>query len=201
MDTDEMFERGVADAYMGDPHPFYYRHYEPYRQGYDQTRRRMRKTSAIPVIDVRRIVFNALFVVGLGVIGFVIYYFTTTTVIQPVLPKPTPVVLPTLPAASVMVFATNTPIPPTPEPLVLTKGKKARVQNTEGNPLRVRISPSTSAQVIAYVRDNQIVEIVEGPILADGYVWWQIKNEEGTGWSAEHDNEGTYWIVPVVDEQ
>ena len=53
MDTDEMFERGVADAYMGDPHPFYYRHYEPYRQGYDQTRRRMRKTGAIPVIDVR----------------------------------------------------------------------------------------------------------------------------------------------------
>lgn len=201
MDTDEMFERGVADAYMGDPHPFYYRHYEPYRQGYDQTRRRMRKTGAIPVIDVRRILFNALFVVGLVAVGFVIYYFTTTTVIQPTLPKPTPVVLPTLPAASVMVFATNTPIPPTPEPLALQKGKPARVQNTEGNPLRMRISPSVNARVVAYARDNQIVEVVEGPILADGYVWWQITHDEGTGWSAEHNNEGVYWIVPIPPEQ
>lgn len=197
MDTDEMFERGVADAYAGDPHPFYYRHYEPYRQGYDQTRRRMRKTGAIPVIDVRRMFLNALFVVGVVGIAFGVYYFTTTTVIQPVLPKPTPVVLPTLPAASVMTFATNTPIPPTPEPLVLAKGKEARIQNTEGNPLRVRISPSMNAQVVAYVRDNQIVEIIEGPILADGFVWWQIQHEEGTGWSAEHNNEGIYWIVPV----
>ena len=67
MDTDEMFERGIADAYRGEAHPFYYEHYEPYKRAYDQTRKRMHKTGSIPVIDVRRWALNAVFVVGLVV--------------------------------------------------------------------------------------------------------------------------------------
>jgi hypothetical protein len=197
MDTDEMFERGIADAYRGEAHPFYYEHYEPYKRAYDQTRKRMHKTGSIPVIDVRRWALNAVFVVGLVAIGAVVYMFTTTSIIRPTKSKPTPVILPTLASSSLLLFATNTPLPVTPTPLLLREGGRARIQNTDVNPLRVRISPSKNATVIAYFRDDENVSVNSGPILADGFVWWNITGASGTGWSAEHDNEGTYWIVPV----
>ena len=36
MDTEEMYQRGVADAERGELHPFYYQHYYHYRRGYDR---------------------------------------------------------------------------------------------------------------------------------------------------------------------
>ena len=42
-----------------------------------------------------------------------------------------------------------------------------------------------------------ITQVLEGPILADGFVWWQISGVSGSGWSAEHNNKGVVWIIPV----
>ena len=78
MDTAEMYERGVADAYRGVPNPTYYHQFEPYRRAYDQTRVHMRKTGTVPIVDVRRVGLNVLFVVAVAVIAVGIYYFTTT---------------------------------------------------------------------------------------------------------------------------
>jgi hypothetical protein len=138
-----------------------------------------------------------VFVVGLVVLGFVVYLFTTTSFIRPTKSKPTPVILPTLASSRQLLFATNTPLPVSPTPILLREGGRALIQNTDVNPLRVRISPSKNATVIAYIRDNEQVSVNSGPILADGFVWWNITGSSGTGWSAEHDNNGTYWIVPV----
>ena len=197
MDTEEMTERGVADAYRGEPNPFYYQHYEPYRRAYDTTRRRVNKTGAIPVIDLRRYLMNVLFAGAIVAIALGIFWFTTNEVITPSKAKATPVILPTLPAANVILYATNTPVPPTPEPLVLSKGGRAIIQNTGATPLRIRISPSKGAQVVAYMRDNEEVQIIEGPILEDGLVWWNIAGVSGTGWCAQNNGEGTEWLVPV----
>ncbi len=197
MDTAEMYERGVADAYRGVANPTYYHQYEPYRRAYDQTRVHMRKTGTVPIVDVRRVGLNVLFVVAVAVIAVGIYYFTTTSVFVAPTARPTMVILPTLPAGQQLSYATNTPLPATPEPLALKKGANAVIQNTDGNPLRVRISPSTSAKVAAYMRDNEVVQVLEGPILADGFVWWQISGVSGSGWSAEHNNKGVVWIIPV----
>jgi hypothetical protein len=196
MDTDEMYERGIADAYRGVQHPFFYEHYEPYRRAYDQTRRRMHKTGSIPVIDVRRWLLNALFVLGIVGVGAIVYVFTTTSIITPTQAKPTPVILPTLASASQLLFATATPVPVTPTPLLLHEGGRAIIQNVD-NPLRMRVSPSKNASVTAYVKLGEVVTVNSGPILADGFVWWNITGSSGTGWSAEHDNNGTYWIIPV----
>ncbi len=197
MDTAEMYERGVADAYRGVPNPTYYHQYEPYRRAYDQTRVHMRKTGTVPIVDVRRVGLNVLFVVAVVMIVFGVYYFTATSVFVAPTARPTVVILPTLPASQQLTYATNTPLPATPEPLALKKGANAIIQNTDGNPLRVRISPSTSAKVAAYMRDNEVVQVLEGPILADGFVWWQISGISGSGWSAEHNNKGVVWIIPV----
>jgi hypothetical protein len=197
MDTAEMYERGVADAYRGVPNPTYYHQYEPYRLAYDQTRVRMRKTGTVPVIDVRRVGLNLLFVVAVLIILIGMYYFTTTSIFVAPKVRATMVILPTLPASQRLAYATNTPLPPTPEPLALKKGAHAVIQNTNGNPLRVRVSPSMSAKVAAYMRDNEAVQVLEEPILADGFVWWQISGISGSGWSAEHNNKGVVWIIPV----
>lgn len=197
MDTTEMYERGVADAYRGTPHPFYYQNFEPYRQAYDQTRQRIRKTSAIPVIDVRRWLLNALFVLTVIGVLVTVWYFTTTEVVVRRTAVQTPIILPTLAPAQLLTLASPTPLPPTPEPLMLKKGGKALIRNTEQQPLRVRISPAIDAKIVAYMRDDELVEIIEGPILADGIVWWQIKGQAGSGWSAESNNDGITWIIPV----
>ena len=111
MDTEEMYERGTADAYRGEANPFYYQHYEPYRRAYNLTRRRVNKTGALPVVDVRRFGLNLAFVIAIVLVGLIIYWFATREIITPNKTKPTPVILPTLPAANVLVFATSTPVP------------------------------------------------------------------------------------------
>jgi hypothetical protein len=197
MDTEEMYERGTADAYRGEANPFYYQHYEPYRRAYNLTRRRVNKTGALPVVDVRRFGLNLAFVIAIVLVGLIIYWFATREIITPNKTKPTPVILPTLPAANVLVFATSTPVPPTPEPLILSKGGRARIQNTGATPLRVRVSPSKGAQVVGYVREGEEVQIVEGPIIEDGLVWWNIAGNDGSGWCAQNDGQGIEWLVPV----
>jgi hypothetical protein len=182
MDTTEMYERGVADAYRGTPHPFYYQNFEPYRQAYNQTRQWL---------------LNGLFVLTVIVVCVGVWYFTTTEVVVPRIATQTPIILPTLAPAQILTLASPTPLPPTPEPLILKKGGKALIRNTEQQPLRVRISPAIDAKIVAYMRDEELVEITEGPILADGFVWWQIKGPAGSGWSAESDNNGITWIIPV----
>lgn len=192
-----MYERGVADAYRGVPNPTYYHQYEPYRQAYDQTSAHVRKTGVVPVVGGWQIGLNVLFVVVIALIGLGVYYFTTMNVFVAPKVAPTVVVLPTLSTAQQLTYATTTPLPATPEPLALKKDARAMIQNTNSNPLRMRISPSTSAKVVAYMRDNEVVQVIAGPILADGFVWWQILGESGSGWSAEHDNKGVVWIVPI----
>ena len=192
-----MYERGVADAYRGTPNPFYYQNFEPYRKAYERTRQRIQKTSSMSIIDIRRIVLNALFVVAVAGILLAVWHFTTTEVIVRSDTVRTPIILPTLAPSQVLKIASPTPLPSTLNPLMLKKGGKAIIQNTEQNPLRVRVSPSTDAQIVAYMRDDEQVEVVEGPILADGFVWWQIKGSAGIGWSAESNNEGITWIIPV----
>ncbi|HEX5691467.1 MAG TPA: hypothetical protein VFX76_15750, partial [Roseiflexaceae bacterium] len=71
MDTEEMYQRGIADAERGELHPFYYQHYYHYRRGYDRARRQMQH----PAISWsgqprwRRLAFVAVAValIGLGV--------------------------------------------------------------------------------------------------------------------------------------
>lgn len=192
-----MYERGVADAHRGTPHPFYYQNFEPYRQAYEQTRRHIRQTSTLRVIDVRRLLFNGVFVVAVLGIVAAVWHFTTTEVIVQKQVVQTPIILPTLAPDQLLKIVTPTIPPPTPEPLMLKKGGSALIQNTDKNPLRVRVSPAIDAKIIAYMHDEERVEIIEGPILADGLVWWQIKGSSGIGWSAEANNQGDIWIVPV----
>ena len=54
---------------------------------------------------------------------------------------------------------------------------------TSDDGVRLRSDPSTDADVAATCAKDQQLEIEDGPVEADGYIWWQVKTGNGTsGW-------------------
>jgi hypothetical protein len=80
---------------------------------------------------------------------------------------------------------------------VLQIGVGAQVVNTEGTVLRGRKQPSLKATATAAFKSGERVQILEGPVDADGFTWWRIEGESGTGWSAQQSKEGVVWLQPI----
>jgi dipeptidyl aminopeptidase/acylaminoacyl peptidase len=80
----------------------------------------------------------------------------------------------------------------------LEAGGRASVSSDSDTPNRVRSEPSTSAEIIAEIHPGAMVVLLEGPVCADGLVFWKVQSSlvpGGMGWTAEGD--GTdYWLVP-----
>jgi hypothetical protein len=59
------------------------------------------------------------------------------------------------------------------------------VQVTANN-VRVRTEPNVSrSYVLRHLSSGDLVTIAGGPECSDGYVWWYVKDKDGTGWVAE----------------
>lgn len=139
-------------------------------------------------------------------------------------PRPTPV--PTLPPAAATANAeaeralaqpTNTPVfiieptatftpqpdlpTPTPVPVVggtLTVGQAARVSAPGG--LNIRQAPSTAGVLVTRLGFGQRLSVLEGPISADGYIWWKVDDGQGNvGWGAQ-GNESEEWLSDQVGD-
>lgn len=64
-----------------------------------------------------------------------------------------------------------------------TVGQKLTVTGT-GQCLNIRPGPSTSGDAIACVPDGTAVTVTGGPQDAEGYTWWKVQTDNGTGWAA-----------------
>jgi len=115
-------------------------------------------------------------------------------------------------------FNTGSSPPPTPTPTItptanpnliwalcdqsfpthLRVGINAIVNSSPPIPNRVRIEPSSDALILGYIQPGEIVEILTGPVCANGWVWWNIKSIETeiTGWTSEGDGID-YWLLPL----
>jgi hypothetical protein len=65
-------------------------------------------------------------------------------------------------------------------------------------PNRVRSGPGTDNDIVFQIYPGTVVKILEGPVCADGLVFWKVKsdlNSGAIGWTAEGDMT-TYWIEP-----
>ncbi len=105
---------------------------------------------------------------------------------------------PTLPAEAPTPAPTAT-FTPTPIPgTALAVGQQARVTAPAG--LNFRDVPATSGQLLGQLGTGQLLDLIDGPIEADGFVWWKVDDGQGNvGWGAEGDNE-TEWLSPKIGE-
>ncbi|MGQ9548577.1 MAG: SH3 domain-containing protein [Roseiflexus sp.] len=197
-----MYERGVADAERGELHPFYYQHYYYYRRGYDQARRRMRRTS-LSLLNGRHwlLAMGVILAVVLAVVLGSTFRRSNAGHGESRATSETH----TIASEAETAQATRTPLFPTmtptatPEPVVRTLriGGLAQVANTEGRALRGRTAPGLKSPVrVAFVEGEQ-VRILEGPVVADQYIWWRVEGQNGTGWAAQQSLEGVVWLVPI----
>lgn len=93
------------------------------------------------------------------------------------------------------IIPTPTSIPtftpsPTPNRLVappeLTSGFFAQVANTDGVGVNFRSGYGQTNEIIFVLEEDSVGMVIEGPIDADGFVWWRLELEDGTqGWVVE----------------
>ncbi|MBI2845535.1 MAG: SH3 domain-containing protein, partial [Chloroflexi bacterium] len=65
-----------------------------------------------------------------------------------------------------------------------TWGSIVRVQGTGTQGLLLRSGPGLSNPSLILISEGTVLQIRGGPQLADGYTWWQVSFEGGTGWVA-----------------
>lgn len=187
-----MYDRGVRDAVNDELNPFYYQHYYYYRKGYDDTRRQFRRRQRRVSIPVGTVL--ALLVLG---IAGALYWWSARPSAEPVAPLATdaPPLVPT-PVPTRAPTPTPSPTLVAPAPAGLAPGARARVTNLGGAALRARTAPGLSSPVTARIPEGREVTVLEGPVEADGYVWWRVEAAEGAGWVAERSPEGTVFLSP-----
>ncbi len=197
----EWYERGTRDAERGDPDAFLYQHYYHYRLGYDEGRRRIGRASGMPLLEQAWVRVGIPVVVVVVLTVFALVRFIRIPDVASVI-DPTATARPsesnTLPV-STPIFPTATPVVPTVTPVILRLriGGWAIVQNTAGRPLRGRTEPGLTAASIYAYQEREVLQVIDGPVRADGYVWWQVSGASGTGWSAERSLEDVVWLAAI----
>lgn len=204
----EMFERGVADAEQDDLNLFYYQHYYHYRRGYDHARRQLRHlhdTAAGTFSVPRLLLVFAGVALGMLLLVFGLPWLQqnvgngsqagdeTGQLLTASEQTPTRTPFPTA-APTITPTATLTPtVPPTPAPVLRVSGQ-AEVVNVGEAPLRARSAPGINAPIQASFPEGTQVTLEEGPVEVDGYTWWYLSDETGSGWSAASSTEGEVWL-------
>jgi hypothetical protein len=102
-----------------------------------------------------------------------------------IIPAPTETPIVIMPTA----IATSIPDAPVLLPSgVIGVGAYVKVGRTEGVGLRMRAEASTSAEIRFTAMDDEVFQVIGGPLQADNYTWWQIEapyDKNRSGWSVE----------------
>ncbi len=180
MDADqrEMYERGAADAEHDSLNSFYYQHYYYYRKGYNDVRRQLHRSPL-------RLVIGSLLALGAALLlGYALFGATRSALA----PNESPA-----PSAS----TARTSSDRNGEQAALQVGQHATVVNTGAVSLRLRAEPRLDAEVVTRLEDGERVLLLDGPVAADGYTWWQVEHATGTGWGAAQGLDGVIWLLPA----
>jgi len=76
--------------------------------------------------------------------------------------------------------------------ITLQEGWYARVVNTGGRGLRMRVAPGLDRPSVKTIPEGAVVKILDGPVDNDGYIWYGVRDPVGDyGWVAGD------WLEPV----
>ncbi|HVP22018.1 MAG TPA: SH3 domain-containing protein [Anaerolineaceae bacterium] len=82
-------------------------------------------------------------------------------------------------------------------PSHLRVGQRAMVSLIPPLPNNVRERAAETAKFLFAIQPGELVDVIEGPGCANGWVWWKIQTANGqSGWTAEGDGKD-YWLVAV----
>lgn len=83
----------------------------------------------------------------------------------------------------------------------LAEGVRAVVTYRGTQPKNLRTAPSLSAGIVNQLVEGIAVDLLDGPVCADGLNWWQVRvvgSPETSGWMAEGGTAaGGYWLLPM----
>lgn len=83
---------------------------------------------------------------------------------------------------------------------ILDPGDQARVFVTGGDTLNVREGPGTNFNRVDRLSIGEIVTIIDGPVYADTYLWWNLETPRGIqGWAVEAAD-GIVTLAPLSFE-
>ena len=99
----------------------------------------------------------------------------------PNLPVPPSLAEPLQMPDSVKNSLTPFPLPPP----MLNVDMDVQIQTFDDDYINLRESPSTSGQVLALLENGVLMTLLDGPIEADGYTWWQVRVGKRVGWLVE----------------
>ncbi|KAA3643186.1 MAG: SH3 domain-containing protein [Chloroflexi bacterium] len=143
-------------------------------------------------------------VVALGALGIAVFMFLllalafwlTTPPPSPVVEQPTAILTVIPPPTPTPRVSTPTPFltaTPTDAPLVFgpggfTLGSYVQIAGTSGDGLNIRSSAGLNSEILFLGLDSEIFEVRDGPVEADGFIWWLLVtpiDENRSGWAAD----------------
>ena len=68
-------------------------------------------------------------------------------------------------------------------------------RTTPGEPNNVRDQPTTGGALVGEIPGETVFYVNDGPVCADGYVWWMVGYQDVYGWTVEGAGE-EYWTEP-----
>lgn len=74
-------------------------------------------------------------------------------------------------------------------------GDEGIIQSIANN---LRDEPSVTGQRVGQMNSGTIFEVLDGPVCADGYAWYEVQREDLRGWTAE-GTATSYWLIPFDD--
>ncbi len=79
----------------------------------------------------------------------------------------------------------------------LAIGEQAHTLKEPPLPQRLHKEPGKETERAGWIQPGEHVRILEGPMCADGWVWWKVETLSGgyQGWANEGD-EQDYWLIP-----
>lgn len=70
---------------------------------------------------------------------------------------------------------------------------------TAPNGANLRASPSVAASLVGGIPQDAVFMVLDGPVCADGFAWWEVRYRRFTGWAAE-SNTTDYWMVSLAPD-
>ncbi|NDJ75917.1 MAG: VWA domain-containing protein [Chloroflexi bacterium] len=92
-------------------------------------------------------------------------------------------------SACISDFCPDVPLPR------LVIGQRGRVTYGDPRPVRVRSETGLDGAILTQLALGEEFNVLDGPICADGYLWWLVQNSQAYGWSAEGVF-GNYYLEP-----